>query len=208
MSDARAFECLAREERRCTWGRLSLRPPRRSGQARRRGQVRVSARWSSWPRVLVGRSTASNPRTARPCPPRLPRFFPLLQPNCAGGILAEQGALPDIPAKHRRALVARLVGDDALGYPGSSSRSRQTGPQRVTGHLGGVEPDTDCMALQHERHRLGAESCCAYVAIAVHREEGRSLGNARDFEPRPPGTHWAGNRVRSERDADRAPGAS
>jgi hypothetical protein len=34
------------------------------------------------------------------------------------------------------------------------------------------------VALQHERHRLTAESRCTDVAMAVHRAEGRSLGNA------------------------------
>ena len=48
----------------------------------------------------------------------------------------------DVPAKHRCAPVASLLGDDALGDPGSSSRGRQTGPQRVTGHLVEVEPGT------------------------------------------------------------------
>ena len=48
----------------------------------------------------------------------------------------------------------RLLGDDALGDTGSSSRGRKTGPQRVTGHLAGVGPGTDGVALQHECHRV------------------------------------------------------
>ena len=74
--------------------------------------------------------------------------------------------------------MAGLLGDDALGDTGSGSRGRKTGPQRVAGHLGGVKPDASGMALQHERHRITAESCCADVAMAVHGAEGASLGDA------------------------------
>jgi hypothetical protein len=63
------------------------------------------------------------------------------------------------------------------------------------------------MALQHEGHRLTAESCCADVAVAVHGAKGRSLGDARDLEPPAPGADRAGNRVRTEGDADGAPSA-
>ena len=64
------------------------------------------------------------------------------------------------------------------GTPSRSSRGRKTGPQRVTGHLAGVEPGPGGVALQHERHRLAAESCCADVAMAVHGAKGGSLGDA------------------------------
>src|ERR1039458_3431477 len=125
----------------------------------------------------------------------LPATFPL-QPDRAGGVLTEQGALADVAAKHGRALVTGLLGDDALGYPDSSSRGRKASPQRVTGHLAGVESSSGSEALQHECHRLGTESRCADVAMAVHGAEGRSLDDARDLEPRPPGTDRASERVR------------
>jgi hypothetical protein len=63
-----------------------------------------------------------------------------LQPDRAGGVLTEQGALADVATKHGRALVARLLGDYALWDTGSSSRGRKAGPQRVTGHLAGSSP--------------------------------------------------------------------
>ena len=107
---------------------------------------------------------------------------PYLQPNRAGGVLTKQGALPDIPAKHRGSLVACLLGYDALWDTGSSSRGRKAGSQRVTCHVGGVESGPGSVALQHERHRLGAESCCPDVAMAVHGAKGCSLDNARDLE--------------------------
>jgi len=74
--------------------------------------------------------------------------------------------------------VARLLGDDALGHPSRCCRGRKAGPERVNGYLGGVEPGTPGVALQHERHRLTAESCCADMAMAVHRAERRSLCGA------------------------------
>jgi hypothetical protein len=52
-----------------------------------------------------------------------------LQPNRAGCVLTEQRTLPDVAPKHRRALVPRLFGDDALGDADSSSRGRKTSPQ-------------------------------------------------------------------------------
>jgi hypothetical protein len=45
----------------------------------------------------------------------------------------------------------------------------------VTGELDGVESGAGGVTLQHERHRLGAESRCPDVAMAVHASEGRSL---------------------------------
>jgi hypothetical protein len=81
-------------------------------------------------------------------------FPPLLQSYRAGGILSEQGTFPDVPAKHRRALMPGLLGDDAFGDANRSSCGRKTGPQRVTGHLGGVKPGSTSVALQHEGHRL------------------------------------------------------
>ena len=83
-----------------------------------------------------------------------PPYQPPLQPNRAGGVLTEQGTLADVAAKHRCALVTRLIGDDALGDPGRSSRGRKTGPQRVTGYLAGVKPGSGGVALQYERHRI------------------------------------------------------
>ena len=72
---------------------------------------------------------------------------PYLQPNRAGGVLTKQGALPDIPAKHRCALVAGLLGGDALGDTGGSSRGRKAGPQRVQNrpcdHAVPCQPDGD-----------------------------------------------------------------
>jgi hypothetical protein len=65
-------------------------------------------------------------KPTRPANVRLPPF-PALQPNRTGCILTEQRPLADIPAKHRRALVARLLGDDALGDANSSSRGRKAG---------------------------------------------------------------------------------
>ena len=56
------------------------------------------------------------------CPANVrPPPFPALQPDGAGGVLPEEAPLPDVPAKHRRAPVARLLRDDALGDPGSGS---------------------------------------------------------------------------------------
>ncbi len=77
--------------------------------------------------------------------------------------------------------VARLLGDNALGDAGSSSRGRKAGPQRVTGHFGGVEPRPGGVALQHERYRLTAESCWPDVAMAVHGAKGRSLAEGSDL---------------------------
>jgi hypothetical protein len=74
--------------------------------------------------------------------------------------------------------VAGLLGDDALGDAGSSSRGRQAGAQRVSGHLARVESGTDGVALQHERHRRSAESRWPDAAVAVHRPEGVSFGDA------------------------------
>ncbi len=64
------------------------------------------------------------PANVRPLP------FPASQFNRAGGVLPEQAPLAAVPGRHRHALVAGLVGDDALGDPDSSSRDRQTGQQR------------------------------------------------------------------------------
>ena len=61
----------------------------------------------------------------------------LLQPYSAGGVLTKQGTFADVPTKHRRALVTRLLSDDALGDSSRGSRGRKTGPQRVTGYLAG-----------------------------------------------------------------------
>ena len=80
-----------------------------------------------------------------PCQPRL-------QPNRAGGVLTEERALPDIAAKHRRALVTRLVGDDAPGAPGSGSRGRKACPQRVTSNSPEIMPigtDRRVRCLRH-----------------------------------------------------------
>ena len=106
------------------------------------------------------------------------RRLPLLQPNRAGGVLTEQRALPDVSAQHRRALVARLLGDDALGDTGSSSRGRKACPQRVTGYFARIKSGTGSVALQHERHRRSTESCRANVVMATHGAKGRSLGDA------------------------------
>jgi hypothetical protein len=62
------------------------------------------------------------------------------------------------------------------------------------------------VALQHQRHRLAAQSCFADVAVAVHGTKGCSLGDFRDLKPRAPGTDRAGCRVRPIGDADGAPG--
>ena len=90
----------------------------------------------------------------------------------------------------------RLLGDHALGDPGSSSRGRKACPQRVTCHLVAVEPGTGGVTLQHERDRLAAETCYADAAVTVHGAEGGSLGDARDLKPATPGTDRAGCRVR------------
>jgi hypothetical protein len=74
--------------------------------------------------------------------------------------------------------VTRLLGDDALGDTGRGSRSRKTGPQRVTGYFARVESDSGSEALQHERHRLAAESRWPDVVAAVDGAEGGSLGDA------------------------------
>jgi hypothetical protein len=162
---------------------------------------------SSFPRLILRRPIQPVAHEqAFPWPARPPAAS-FLQPNRTGGVLTEQGALADVTAKHRRALVARLFGDDALGDPGRSSRGRKAGPQRVTCHLAGVEPGTGRVALQHERHRRSAETCRADVAMAVHGTKGGSVCDARDFEPRAPGADRAGNRVRPVWDADGAPGA-
>ena len=104
------------------------------------------------------------------CPP--PSLSPL-QPNRTGGVLTKQRSLADIPAKHRRALVARLLGDDALGHPGGGCRGCQTGPQRVTGYLTRVEPSAEGVAFQHERHRLfeiaEAAGCSKAYASDIRR---------------------------------------
>ena len=142
-------------------------------------QARCQQRAWIAPEAVAPRATEPVTREqldrGRHCDRHLPS---LLQPNRAGGVLTEQRALADVAAKHRRALVPCLFGDDALWNPSRSSRGRKACPQRVTGHLAGVEPGTGSVALQHERHRLTAESRCTDVAMAVHRAEGRSLGNA------------------------------
>ena len=100
-----------------------------------RGREAVTAR----PAQPVAREQVNRARHAYPPP--------LLQPNCAGGVLTEQRALADVPAKHRCALAARLLGDDAFGHPDSSSCGRKIEPKRVTGHLSGIKPDTGAVAL-------------------------------------------------------------
>ena len=72
----------------------------------------------------------------------------------------------------------RLLGDDSFWDPDSGSRGRKASPQRMTGYLAGVEPGTGSVVLQHERHRLGAETCRSDVAMAVHGAKCRSLGDA------------------------------
>ena len=102
-----------------------------------------------------GRSTASNPRTARPWPARLPASSPLVTARPRSGcVLTEQRAFAGVTAQHRRAPVARLLAIYTLGDPGRSSRGRKTRPQRVTGHLSGIKPCAGGKTLQHERHRL------------------------------------------------------
>jgi hypothetical protein len=94
----------------------------------------------------TGKTLASCPKAAfghcRRC--RLPCTLPFLQPNRAGGVFTEQGALPDVPAKHGGALVARLLGDDALGDAGSSSRGRKAGRTEAgRANVFGRADDTD-----------------------------------------------------------------
>ena len=85
-----------------------------------------------------------------------PRPLPL-QAYRSGGVLTEHRALPNVPSEHRRALVTRLLGDDAFGHAGSGSRGRKVGPQRVTRHLAGVKPRPDGMALQHACWLAGSD---------------------------------------------------
>ena len=59
--------------------------------------------------------------------PPTSRLSVFLQPDRAGGVLAEQGALADVAAKHRRALVTGLLGNDTLWDTSRSSRGRKTG---------------------------------------------------------------------------------
>ena len=59
-------------------------------------------------------------RARRAYPPRPPP----LQPNRAGGVLTEQGTLPDVAAQHRRVLMPGLLGDDAFGDPGGGAQGR------------------------------------------------------------------------------------
>ncbi len=111
--------------------------PKKDCRLRCQQQVRVSPYRASWPRARGARTTVAtgnSRRTSRPWLARLPTTFasPSLQPDRACGVLTKQGALADVPTKHRRALVAGLLGDDSLGDPGSSSRGRKAGPQRVT----------------------------------------------------------------------------
>ena len=114
----------------------------------------------------------------RTLPSVRPHCHPHLQPDRAGGVLTEQRPLPDVATKHRRALVTSLLGDDTLGDAGRSSRGRKTGPQRVTGHLGGIKTDSGSVTLQYERHRMTAETRRADVAMTVHRAKGGSLCDA------------------------------
>ena len=132
-------------------------------------------------RVVLGSACPAASWTSRRLA-RASRLSVFLQPNRAGGVLTKERAFADVAAKHRGSLVARLLGDDALGDPGSSSRGCKAGPQRVSGHLAGVKPGSGGVALQHERHCLGAESCCPHVAMAVHGAKGCSLDDARDLE--------------------------
>jgi hypothetical protein len=78
-----------------------------------RGREAVTAR----PAQPVAREQLDRARRAYPPP--------LLEPNRTGGVLTEQGALPDVVAKHHGALVTRLLGDDSLRDAGSSGRSRK-----------------------------------------------------------------------------------
>jgi hypothetical protein len=48
----------------------------------------------------------------------------------------------------------------------------------VTGDLGGVEPGSGGVALQHERHGRSAESCLPDVAMAVYGVESGFLADA------------------------------
>ena len=57
-----------------------------------------------------------------------PPPFPALQPNRAGRILPEQRPLADVAVKHSRALVARLLGDDAFRDPGRQQPMSQGRP--------------------------------------------------------------------------------
>jgi hypothetical protein len=96
-----------------------------------------------------------------------------------GGVLTEQRTLPDVPAKHRRAPVAGLIGDDALGdaqpqQPRSQDRPAASDRPPRRGRV----PATGGVALQHEGHRLRAETCCADAAMTVHGAESGSLGDA------------------------------
>jgi hypothetical protein len=73
-----------------------------------------------------------------------PPGHPPLQPNRPGGVLTKQGTFSDVAAKHRRAPVTGLIGDDALGDTGCSSRGRKTGPQWF-------EPDTTLLVDSDRR---------------------------------------------------------
>ena len=78
-------------------------------------EVRVGSALADFHGLAPEAGTGSSRRTALPWPARPPAASIFLQPNRAGGVLTEQRALPDVSAQHRRALVARLLGDDALG---------------------------------------------------------------------------------------------
>ncbi len=82
-----------------------------------------------------------------------------LKPNRAGGVHPEERVLADVAAKYRRSFVTCLLGDDALGHTGRSSRSRKPGPRRVTGHVGGIEPDTS------------AAACCSGSILATRSRD-------------------------------------
>ena len=90
-------------------------------------------------RVVLGSACPAASWTSRRLA-RASRLSVFLQPNRAGGVLTKERAFADVAAKHRGSLVARLLGDAALGDPGSSSRGRKAGPQRVSGHLAGSSP--------------------------------------------------------------------
>jgi hypothetical protein len=120
----------------------------------------------------VAREELDRGRHADPRPPSP------YSPTALAAFSRNREASRDVPAKHCRSPVARLVGDDALCDPGSSSRGRKAGAQRVTGYLARVEPGTGGAALHHKGHGRAAESCRADMAMAVHGAKGGSLGDA------------------------------
>jgi hypothetical protein len=64
----------------------------------------------------------------------------LLQPQYRGGVLLEEGSPADVAAQAGEGAVAGLLGDGPLRGAGLGGGGGETGPQRMTGEVGDLEP--------------------------------------------------------------------